>query len=308
MDLGKLEGVKLRNIWKHEALDFTTWLAKEENIAQLSEELGLSIVVLETEHRIGSFNVDVLCEEEETGKKIIIENQLEKTDHDHLGKIITYASGVDAEYIIWIASKIRDEHKSAVEWLNRMTNDDLKFFLIKMEAWKIGDSLVAPKFNVVEEPNSWSKAIKQVVTPGVLSGAKLNRVEFWTTLNDAIDKYSNVFNPRKASTDHWYNLPLGSSNAHISIELLQKAKMIRMNIYMSDDKELFYKLYSKKEKLENDFGQPFIWDEGENKKKSNLYITIDDFDIENKDSWREITKRLVKISEQLRKLFTKYNK
>jgi hypothetical protein len=244
VNLGKLERVKLRNIWRHEALDFTTWLAEEDNITQLSEELGLSISVLETEHRIGSFNVDILCEEEETGKKIIIENQLEKTDHDHLGKIITYASGVGAEYIIWIASEIRDEHKSAVEWLNRMTSDELKFFLIKMEAWKIGESQVAPKFNVVEEPNSWSKAIRQVGTPGDLKGAKLNRVEFWTALNDAIDKYSNMFNPRKASTDHWYNLPLGVSGAHITIDLLQKAKMIRVNIYMSDDKDTFYKFFN----------------------------------------------------------------
>ena len=308
MILGKLERVKLRNIWRHEALDFTTWLAKEDNISQLSEELGLSISVLETEHRIGSFNVDILCEEEETGKKIIIENQLEKTDHNHLGKIITYASGVGAEYIIWIASEIRDEHKSAVEWLNRMTSDELKFFLIKMEAWKIGESQVAPKFNVVEEPNSWSKAIRQVGTPKDLKGVKLNRVEFWTTLNDSIDKYSNVFNPKKASTDHWYNLPIGASNAHITIELLQKAKMIRINIYIPDDKDLFYNFYNKKDLIDKDFGRPFTWDEGEDKKKSNFYITIDNFDIENKESWREVTKNLVKTSEKLRKLFTKHNK
>ncbi len=118
MQLSKLEKVALREVWKHEALDFTNWLAKPENLELLSDEIGIDITLIQTEASVGDFNVDILAEEENTGKKIIIENQLESTDHDHLGKIITYASGFDAEIIIWIVKGVRDEHKKAIDWLN----------------------------------------------------------------------------------------------------------------------------------------------------------------------------------------------
>ena len=111
MKLSKLEKVDLREVWKHEALDFTNWLAKPENLELLSDEIGIDITLIQTEASVGNFNVDILAEEENTGRKIVIENQLESTDHDHLGKIITYASGFDAEIIIWIVKNVRDEHK-----------------------------------------------------------------------------------------------------------------------------------------------------------------------------------------------------
>lgn len=309
MELGKLEKVKLRNIWKHEALDFTSWLSKEENIQILSEELNsISISVIDTEHKVGSFSVDILAEEEESGKKIIIENQLEKTDHDHLGKLITYASGMDAKYIIWITSEARDEHRSAVEWLNKVTNDDLYFFLVRIEAWKIGDSKVAPKFMIIEEPNAWSKAVKIQRTSDDLTGARLNRIEFWNVLNDAIDKYSNVFNTKKASTDHWFNLPINTSKAHISINLMQKEKNIRIEILIPNDKKLYHKLHSVKESFEKDLGYSLEWNEGEGIKRATIYTIISNFDVNDKDSWASVAKQIVITSEKIRKVFIKYNK
>lgn len=139
MKLSKLKKVDLREVWKHEALDFTNWLAKEENLELLSDEVGIDISLIQTEASVGKFNVDILAEETNTDRKIVIENQLEATDHDHLGKIITYASGFDAEFIIWIVKSVRDEHKQAIDWLNEHTDQKINIFAIQMEVWQIGD-------------------------------------------------------------------------------------------------------------------------------------------------------------------------
>jgi hypothetical protein len=115
MRLAKLKQVDLRKVWQHEASDFTKWLANQENLSLLSDEIGIEISLIQTEANVGKFHVDILAEEENTGRKIVIENQLEPTNHDHLGKLITYAAGFDAEIIIWIVKDVRDEHKQAIE-------------------------------------------------------------------------------------------------------------------------------------------------------------------------------------------------
>ena len=156
--LGSLKEVKdLRSVWPHEALDFTPWLA--ENIDFLGETLGLDITVEETESSVGSFNVDIFASEVGTDRKIIVENQLEDTNHDHLGKIITYASGKDADVIIWVVKHAREEHKAAIEWLNNHTDEKIEFFLCEIKLFQIGESSIAPSFVIVEKPNDWTKEI-----------------------------------------------------------------------------------------------------------------------------------------------------
>src|SRR3989344_5193756 len=148
MSLAKLKKIDLREAWKREAGDFTKWLAEEPNLRLLSDEIGFDIKLIQAEAAVGDFNVDILAEEENTGKKIIIENQLEVTDHDHLGKIITYASGYDASVIVWIVKGVREEHRQAVDWLNEHTDENIEFFLLQIELWQIGDSPFAPKFGI----------------------------------------------------------------------------------------------------------------------------------------------------------------
>ena len=155
-NLGKIKKVELRKAWNHEASDFTNWLAEEENLRLLSDEIGVDIKLIQTEATVGRFNVDILAEEENTGNKIVIENQLEVTNHDHLGKIITYASGFDASIVIWVVKEVREEHRQAIDWLNEHTDEDLAFFLIQVELWQIGDSPFAPKFEIVSKPNDLS--------------------------------------------------------------------------------------------------------------------------------------------------------
>ena len=163
MKLGKIKYIKdLRSVWHHEARDFSKWLAQDENLEELSAAIGIDIVLEERESSVGSFNVDLYAIEEGTDRRIIIENQLEDTNHDHLGKLITYASGKGAEVIVWIVRRARDEHRQAIEWLNQNTGVNIGLFLVEIELWQIDDSAIAPKFNVVERPNDWAKQMKNI--------------------------------------------------------------------------------------------------------------------------------------------------
>ena len=160
--MGRLEEIHdLRTVWPHEALDFTPWLSQDENITLLADAVGLDITVEETESSVGDFNVDIFALETGTERKIIIENQLEDTDHDHLGKLITYASGKSADVVIWIVKHAREEHKAAIEWLNNHTDDKIGFFLCEIKLYRIGSSAPAVKFEVIEKPNGWAKEIKK---------------------------------------------------------------------------------------------------------------------------------------------------
>ena len=159
--LGSMKKIDdLRSVWQHEARDFSKWLAQDENLALLSSAIGIDIVLEELESPVGGFSVDLFGTEDGTDRKIIIENQLEETNHDHSGKISLLASGKGTEVVVWIVSHARDEHRQAVQWLNQHTDSDIGFFLIEIELLQIDDSLYAPRFNVVERPNDWEKQVK----------------------------------------------------------------------------------------------------------------------------------------------------
>ena len=160
INLGTLqEIIDIREVWPHEAHDFTPWLAK--NISMLGDEVGIDITIEETESSVGDFNVDIFAIDADTGKKIIIENQLEETDHDHLGKLITYASGKSADLVIWLVRKARPEHRAAIEWLNNHTDEGVGFILCEIKVFRIGNSEPAPKFEIIEQPNNWVKEMKK---------------------------------------------------------------------------------------------------------------------------------------------------
>ena len=162
--LGRLKKVDLRKYWKSENRDFTPWLAEEENIAVLSDALGIELEVEKVEYQLGSFVADIIARDSGVNSKIVIENQLEKTDHKHLGQIITYASSMEADIMIWICAKATEEHRQAIEWLNNHTDEDILFFVCEIELYSIGDSDLAPKFNVVVKPNEWAKEVKSKIT------------------------------------------------------------------------------------------------------------------------------------------------
>lgn len=192
--LGKLEEVDIRKIWEHEAQSFTPWLAIPENLTQLGESLGINFNTddVQTEVGVGDFSADILTSISDlsTSKAVVIENQLERTDHDHLGKCIAYAAGVDAEVIIWIARDIRDEHRQAIEWLNLNSSNKVNFFLVQLGAYRIGDSKVAPHFKVIESPNEWTKTVRERSGGDKITDTKLKQQRFFELLRDYGSEHS----------------------------------------------------------------------------------------------------------------------
>ena len=282
--LGKLKKIDLREAWKHEALDFTQWLAKDENLALLSEEIGVDINLIETEANVGSFNVDIPAEDS-NGRKIVIENQLESTNHDHLGKIITYASGYNAGIIIWIVKDVRNEHKQAIDWLNEHTDEKINFFAIKLELWQIDGSPYAPKFQIISKPNEWAKIMKAPISS--LTERKLKLLDFWTALNEYLNNKNSEINPQKPSSDHWNNISVGTSKAHISLTALAKEKKIGCEFYIPDNKELYFYLVEHKEEIEQIFGQELYWQELKGKKASRISISRDNFNLYEDNDWEK---------------------
>lgn len=282
-NLGKMKRINdLRSVWPHEANDFTKWLADEQNLAILSESVGIDISLEERESSVGSFNVDLYATENGTGRKIIIENQLEDTNHDHLGKLITYASGKGAEVIIWIVKRARDEHRQAIEWLNQHTDSEIAFFLVEIELWQIDDSLLAPKFNIVEKPNDWAKTMKAV--EGMSETEKL-KLEFWQAFVDNMqdnDDYVKNFTFRKPSAQHWYSMSLGHSTYHIDLLVNTQKKTIGAELYFHDDKASFEKFKNDKNLFEDAFGCELEWSEA---KKDSCIVVRKNLNIKDRSKW-----------------------
>lgn len=303
---GKLVSVDVRELWKHEQYDFSEWLAKPENIEYLNAALGLSLVDVDKEVFVGSYRCDIVAKDETSGIKVIIENQLEASNHDHLGKIITYASGLNASVIVWIVKEAREEHRSAIEWLNNNTNQGISFFLIELHAYRIGDSLPAPMFEIVEQPNDFIKATKASSSDGENTARGANRLEFWTAFNEVVTEKGKPFNLRKPTTDHWYDVALGTSEAHIAINLVNKESKIVLEIYISDSKELFDKLMENKEQIETSLGMKFDWDRLDGKKASRIKYAIPGLDFDDHSNYPQLMSEIIDKIIRMREVFKKY--
>ncbi len=304
INLGTLKEITdLRKVWPHEALNFTPWVA--ENIELLGDAVGLDITVDETESAVGDFNVDIYASETGTDRKIIIENQLEDTDHDHLGKLITYASGKDADVIIWVVKHAREEHKAAVEWLNNHTDEKIGFFLCEIKLFQIGDSQMAPSFSVVEKPNDWAKEIKKTTTA---TPTQQQRLEYWQAFNEyafADKNFSKAFNMRKPTTDHWMDFSIGSSACHIGVTQIQKRSAIGVELYINDDKELFKNLFEHKEEIESDMGMVLDWRELPERKASRILLEKN-VQLGDREEWSEQFAYIMDVLLKMRKTFKKY--
>lgn len=306
MAIGKLEEVDIRELWKHEQYDFSEWLLKKENIENLNDILGLTLVDISKETYVGSYRCDLFAKDETTGIKVIIENQLEMSNHDHLGKIITYASGLDAKVVVWIVKEAREEHRSAIEWLNNNTNSNINFFLIEIHAYKIGNSDNAPMFQVIEQPNDFIKNNKSINSNDTMNKSQSQRLEFWNQFNNVLVERGKPFNVRKVTTDHWYNVAIGTSDAHIDITLVNKDSVIGVELYITDNKELFDKLYQRKDEIENDLGFKLDWRRLNNSKASRIVTFIKGLNFDNHSNYNELMNKTIDLAVLMRDTFKKY--
>lgn len=306
MEIGKLKEVELRNLWKHEQYDFSEWLSQNENIELLNDILGLTLTDISKEVYVGSYRCDLVAVDESSGIKVIIENQLERSNHEHLGKIITYASGLDAQVVVWIVKNAKEEHRSAIEWLNNNTNSDINFFLIELHAYKIGDSLPAPYFEIIEKPNDFIKNNKVNGNKNELNKSQSERLIFWNRFNEILIDKGKPFNVRKATTDHWYDVAIGSSSSHISIELINKEKHVRIGLYMVDDKEYFDKLFANKDTIETQLGIKLEWQRECSGNVSRVKYKLPGLDYDNHSNYDELINKSIDIAANMQKVFKKY--
>lgn len=311
-NLGRLEPVDLREAWRNEAGDFTPWLAEEENLTLLGETLNLNLELEGTEKGVGPYSADIVCRDADSGRVILIENQLEKTDHSHLGQIFTYAAGVDAVIIVWIAKRFTDEHRAAVDWLNRISGPEFHFFGLEVELWRIGDSPVAPKFNIIAQPNDWTKTVTASIRnqSGELSETRKAQLAFWTAFGDWVEEHSTLKRrPPKPSAYSGY--PIGKTGVWTTgcvttwnSETNKNSPELRTELVIQtpDAKERFDQLLAEKESLEEQFGEPLQWDPGEGSKRCRIYVRQDG-DFADKTLWPKQFPWLATRLEKLRDVF-----
>jgi len=305
MKIGKLEKVDIRDLWKGEATDFTPWLAKDENISQLGEVVGIELEVIEQERNVGPFRADILCRTILDGHFVLIENQLEKTDHTHLGQILTYAAGLDAVTVIWIAKQFTEEHRATIDWLNRITDEQFNFFGIEIEAYQIGDSLPAPYFQMVSKPNDWSRTVRTAATSQDLTETKSLNLEYWTAMKSYFESKGTFLKSQKPSPQHWSNFALGRSNFWMSaiMGVRDNFSRVELSIGSENAKEYFQKL---KEKFEQEsyekIDDGLIWDEMPEKKVSMIYLKRD-AKVSQKSDWDSQHQWFMETLEKFDKFF-----
>jgi len=304
--LHTLEKVNLREIWKHEAHNFTQWLALEDNISLLLDEIGVTAENIVTEDSAGKFNVDITADEVGTGKKIVIENQLEKTDHSHLGQLLTYASSFDACIIVWVVAEVREEHKRAIEWFNEHMHDEISFFLVRTEVYRIGNSEPAVKFNVVVEPNTWSKILRMKgTTEKRITDTMINHLNFWEGFKDYSSKTDTKLRiTRTPRSQHWYDISIGKSGVNLSLTRNTRDKNVGAEIWIGDSQNIYNRLFENKDLFESTMGIEVQWNELENKKASRVRCMYP-CDPDDTNRHDEYYQWLIDTSEKLQKAFKK---
>lgn len=301
-NLGRLEKVDMREVWSSEARDFTPWLAQEDNLALLGEVLEIDLELESQETNVGPFRADVLCKDTATGHWVLIENQIERTDHTHLGQLLTYAAGLKAVTIVWISAQFTDEHRAALDWLNEVTNEEVNFFGLEIELWKIGESAIAPKFNVVSKPNEWFRAVS---IPPIRTETNQLQLEFWTQFRDYMVSRKSVIKPQKPQPQHWMNFALGRSIFYLSATINTREKRLRVGINLSgsEAKRYFHYFYAERTKYEDQLGTDLVWHEAPGKKESYIYIDKLDSTPTDRSRWIEYFTWMAEQLENLNKVF-----
>jgi hypothetical protein len=290
-NLGKLVKIELRDIWISESSHFTPWLAREENLLTLGETLGLELELEAQEKTVGPFRADILCKDIGSNAWVLIENQLERTDHSHLGQLLTYASGLEAVTIVWIAARFTDEHRSTLDWLNRITDETFRFFGVEVELWRIGDSPAAPRFNIVSKPNNWNKLVSQAaraIDDSELTGTKTLQLAYWGALGRVlIAKGGPLARERKPQPQPWMSYSVGRSGFGLNAAMSRPKRLVRAELYISNahSKEFFHLLHAQKSDIEIELGHSLDWEELPEGRDTRISVALRDIDPEDQTDW-----------------------
>jgi hypothetical protein len=291
--IGKLERVELRKVWEKEAKDFTSWLASHLDV--LSEHLDVPLTLLDQEKAAGAFSADIFAEGT-GGQTVVIENQLEKTDHDHLGKLITYISNLEAKTAIWISSLPRPEHVTAVEWLNEMSPADTSFYLVKVEAFRIGNSEPAPLFTIVCGPSAESK--ERGERKQEMAERHVERLEFWTQLLERAKPILQTHANRAPGKENWISAGAGKSGFSWNYCITKENGWVELSIDRGRDKEaetraLFDQLQKNSNAIDNAFGEPLSWDKEDDRRSCRIRSFTNLGGLKDKEKWPAIQDDLI---------------
>lgn len=276
MQFGKIKKLNPRDSWPKEAKDFTPWLA--DNIGALGEALGMELELKDTEATVGDFSLDLLAEDLGSGHTVIIENQLNQTDHDHLGKLLTYAAGFGASTVVWVAEVVRDENRQALEWLNQRTDEDTQFFGVVIEVFKIDDSKPAYSFKPVVSPSEWQKSKKRQASGTVSAKGVTYRNYFQALIDELREKYQFT-NAKIGQPQNWYSFSSGISGILFGAVFVQGGKA-RTELYIDvgegeKNKALFDWLYDQREEIHSKLGKQLEWERLDDKRASRIAVYRD---------------------------------
>ena len=298
--LGKLEPVDIKKQWPLEDRDFTPWLAKE-GLPYLNDALGMDLEVAtsETEVKVGSYRADIVAIDGSADFKVVIENQYGASDNPHIGQLITYAATVGAKSVVWIAEKIRDEHRKAVEWLNENTVSGLDFYAIEMELWNIGDSQWAPKLSVVVRPND-------VTDPAPPPGTGRAYHDFWKAFVEHIATHDVPLPKHKPQPQHWYNVTIGKSGVHISLTIRPSKGDVGCELYIDFEHatEMFQAFEGEKDEISAAIGPDLEWLPLPGKKSSRIVLRAP-IDINDQANWPKAFEWFVAMVPKFRATFEK---
>ena len=302
--IGRLERVALREVWRHEARDFTTWLAN--NLDLLGDTLGFPLTLIQTEVAAGMFSADILADAGDE-RYVVVENQLESTDHDHLGKLITYMSNLDASLAVWVTSSPRPEHERAIHWLNEWLPDNMAFYLVKVEAYRIGGSPPAPLFSIVAGPSTAAKQAGE--TKKELAERHVLRKEFWGQLLQRAKEKTSLHSNVSSGTENWISAGAGRSGLGYNYLILMSDARVELYIDRADaatNKRIFDSLYAEKDAIESAFGAPFEWQRLDSRKACRISYALHVGGLLDKERWPEIQTQMIDKMLQLERTFKPY--
>lgn len=288
----KLDIVPLREAFPHEAHNFTKWL--EDNIDALSSRIGIQLSVLEREKAVGSFSVDLFCETV-NGRYAIVENQLERSNHDHLGKLLTYLVNLEATTAIWVVAEVRPEHQRVIDWLNESISSDYAFYLVRVEAIRIGNSPYAPLFTVLIKPDEQTREIGE--TKKEFADRHYARKEFWTQLLEKSKNRTKLYSAVAPGTSYWLNTGAGKTGLLFSYNIFQYWAWIELYINTGNtdkNKAVFDSLFLQKDEIESEIGEPLQWDRRDEKPISRIHKDIRSFGgLTTPQNWADLQNEMI---------------
>jgi hypothetical protein len=302
--LGRITKVKPRSMWPNEATDFTPWLAK--HLDELAKAIGLELEFESAEAAVGPYSADILARDIGTRKLVVVENQLEKTNHDHLGKSLTYAAVLDASAVVWIATDFTDEHKKTLDWLNDLTSADVSFYGVILELWQIDDSKPGVRFNVVSRPADIVRQSAISVSADELTDTRKTQWEFWTMFRERLLATGKLASVQTARPQYWYDVSLGRSGINLSNIVNTSDHRIGVRVYISNRvvDVVLPQLMEMKSEIEEEVGSQLEWDPNpENRDK--IIALNRDANVNHRDKWDDYLQWMVKTTLLFRTAFSK---